>query len=128
MPSPSLLQQSSKPSAVEELLDTYFFRRLAAPLIPWLARWGLTPNQVTGLACLAGLAASASFWAGSFGLGGLLIILAVVLDCSDGMLARFLGRSDPLGRILDGFAYTVWVVCMYVAIWASPVFASYDRV
>ena len=125
MPPPSLFSKSTKPAAVEELLDYYFYRRPAVPLIPWFAKLGLTPNQVTGMSLTAGLAASYCFWRDHYFSAGLLLVLTVVLDCSDGMLARYLGRADPLGRIWDGVADTIWVVFMYVAIWASPTFTHF---
>lgn len=69
-------------------------------------RW-LTPDQVTMLALLAGLAVLPAFayatrW--SLALGGVLFYLAFVLDCMDGKLARALRVTSERGKALDALA------------------------
>lgn len=81
---------------------------VAIPLSGFLARkrW-LTPDQVTGLALLAGLLVLPAFayatrW--SLALGGALFYVAFVLDCVDGKLARALGVTSARGQALDALA------------------------
>jgi hypothetical protein len=71
-------------------------------------------------------AASAGFFAcGSFYYNGtwgllmniiaiLLLMVADVLDCTDGQLARLSGKKSRLGRILDGVAGFAWFTPIYV--------------
>src|ERR1700730_13688728 len=67
-------------------------------------RWA-TPNRITALAFLVGLAAAAAFVASAPGAGGpgwlavgaLLYHLAFVLDCVDGQLARWQRRRFGIG-------------------------------
>ncbi len=70
----------------------------------WAARRGLTPDQVTSVSMLLGLAAAAGFALGSRpGLvaGAVLLQLAFTLDCVDGQLARYTRRFTARGAWLD---------------------------
>jgi phosphatidylglycerophosphate synthase len=80
-------------------------RPLAAPLVALLRDTRVTPNQVT-LAALGVAAASAALFAFCPGYWGLvaaavLFEFSYVLDCVDGMLARWRGTSSPVGHLLD---------------------------
>ena len=97
-----------KPRDVEESIDVWLFRPLAARLVTVLAKTPLTPNQVTALSGLCGLCAGllvflsmdhSVWWAVA---GGAMAFLSVVLDCADGQLARLRGESSLAGRGMDG--------------------------
>ena len=96
-----------KPLEVEELVDEYLHRPIARRLVDLLVHTPITPNQVTLIAALVGVAAGLTI---GFGVGrpdvllaaGLLLFAAVVLDCCDGQLARRKGISSTYGAILDG--------------------------
>lgn len=81
---------------------------VALPAARLLARRGwMTPDQVTALALLAGLATGAFFATGTrWGLaaGGVVFYFAFVLDCIDGKLARALGVTSARGEALDHLA------------------------
>jgi len=109
--------EGSKPKAVEEPVDFFFHRRLALPLVKMAAKLGLTPNQITWLSLLTGLLSAYSFYRGCFPLGAAFMMIAIVFDCSDGMLARITGQSSPLGRALDGSFDAVWIVLVWVALY-----------
>ena len=71
------------------------------PLVAWLARVGVRPNQVTVLGCLISLAA---IWPLAIGLleAAMLIVLASsLLDALDGRLARLGGAATAFGGFLD---------------------------
>lgn len=110
---------SLKAIEVEELLDLIFFRPLAFVFVLAVYRTPLTPNAVTVLAAIVGVAASV--WMG-IGTGNallvaaLLLILYNVLDCSDGMLARLQRSGSRMGRILDGAADYIVTVAFYTGI------------
>jgi phosphatidylglycerophosphate synthase len=69
-----------------------FVERLNAPIEDWivgrLCRTGITPNQVTFVTMLIGLAVTASFGTGHLWTGVALAYLVEVLDGVDGKLAR----------------------------------------
>ena len=74
---------------------------LLQPLLRALVRMRVTPNQLTLLSLLTGLAFCPAFLFGSplaaFGL----LMLHVVLDGLDGPLARFTGRASNQGSFSD---------------------------
>lgn len=81
---------------------------VAIPLSRFLARkrW-LSPDQVTALALICGVAVGPAFACGtrwSLALGGVLFYLAFVLDCVDGKLARALKVTSERGKALDALA------------------------
>jgi phosphatidylglycerophosphate synthase len=80
-------------------------RPLAAPIVAVLRDTPVTPNQVT-LAALGVATASAVLFAWCPGYSGLLAAAVLfefsyVLDCVDGMLARWRKTSSPEGHLLD---------------------------
>lgn len=79
------------------------------PLLRILARVHLTPNQLTGLSLLAGLAFCPVFLWGNkiFALG--LLLAHVLLDGLDGPLARYTRRASNQGSFTDTAADQVVV-------------------
>lgn len=113
-----------KPLDVEEAIDRFFHRPVAAVVVAVLLSFPVTPNQVT-------LGSLATGWLGSFFLyqaffgaepgpsvvwliAGGLLFFAMVLDCADGQLARATGGGTRVGRILDGFVDVLVLVPAYV--------------
>lgn len=85
--------------------NSYVFRPLATPLVLVLAKTPITPNQVT-LASFLVATAAAGLLAGWLGYAGLvagtaLFTFAYVLDCVDGMLARYRGTASTVGQHFD---------------------------
>jgi phosphatidylglycerophosphate synthase len=79
-------------------------RRVSPYLTRALLPTGVSPNAVTGLMSVVGLAAAAllSLPGVLAAVGALLLIqLQLLLDCSDGELARVRGQSSPAGIYLD---------------------------
>lgn len=81
---------------------------VAVPLVGFLARrrW-LTPDQVTVIALVSGLAVGVAFASGTRAglvIGGVLFYLAFLFDCIDGKLARALGVTSEKGEALDHLA------------------------
>lgn len=89
------------------IVDTHVNRRASARITRWLVRLPVTPNQVTVASLLTGLAAAwllgQESWAGS--LGGLALFqLSVILDHSDGEIARLKFQFSRLGKWLDNWS------------------------
>ncbi|MDH2427810.1 CDP-alcohol phosphatidyltransferase family protein [Sphaerisporangium sp. TRM90804] len=81
-----------------------YMRKLSIYVTWALARTPLTPNQVTGLMIACGLLAGAvlalpGLWA-AFA-AAVLVQVYLLLDCSDGELARWTGRTSITGVYLD---------------------------
>lgn len=103
----------------EEWLDRVFTRPLGllwARLFIAL-RW--TPNAVTILSIVLGVAAGVLFCFDELSLniaGILLLIQANIFDSTDGQMARLTGQKSRLGRVLDGVAGDLWFITIYAAI------------
>jgi phosphatidylglycerophosphate synthase len=101
----------------EELIDLVLYRPLAFVFVKCTAPLPLTPNQVSGLAMIAGIAAGIFLAGGTprdFVLGGLLFGLSNVLDCADGMIARLKKNGTKTGRIVDGLVDYVASGAVYI--------------
>ncbi len=86
------------------LVDRFVNRTVSTFLTRWLARTPVTPNQISLLSLVIGLAGA--WMLGGEGvsaaLAGLLLFqLSVILDHVDGELARLKFRFTPLGKWLD---------------------------
>jgi hypothetical protein len=109
---------SLKSVETENTLDLYFYR----PIGYWLARafrnTKVTPNMVTVVSIFVGAGSGHLFYFNkwTYSLTGiLLLVLANLLDCVDGQLARLTGQKSEIGRILDGVAGDIWFTLIYVA-------------
>jgi phosphatidylglycerophosphate synthase len=90
--------------ASDGFFTTFFVSPYSKYIARWAARRGLTPNQVTTVSLLIGLAAAAAFATGErWGLiaGAVLLQAAFTTDCVDGQLARYSRQFSKLGAWLD---------------------------
>jgi hypothetical protein len=97
-----LLNASVK--ATDGFFTTFFVSTYSKYIARWAARVGLTPNMVTTISLLIGIAAAASFATGErAGLiaGAVLAYFAFVTDCVDGQLARYTRTFSKFGAWLD---------------------------
>ncbi len=89
---------------LDGFVDRHFNRKLSGPLTRLFLRLGLSPNTITILAFLIGLAAAGSFALGTYVagiVGALLFQLSAIVDCCDGEVARLTNRQTPFGAQLD---------------------------
>ena len=80
--------------------DARLGRRLVTPLKD---SW-VTPNHLTTVRLIVGLAGALAFTPGTWGwtnLGALLVILSNFLDHTDGELARISGKTSRIGHLYD---------------------------
>jgi phosphatidylglycerophosphate synthase len=85
--------------------NRFVCRPLAAVLVDLVKASRVTPNQITLASFVVGMAASVLIVALP-GRAGLIVAVGVyqgsyVLDCADGMLARWRGLASPAGHLLD---------------------------
>jgi len=110
--------KSLKPLAVEEPVDVWIHRPLAYVLSKILYPTPISPNLVTMISIVFGVAGGAAFVGHQMLLGGVCIFLSAIFDCADGQLARMRGTSSAFGRMLDGVAdLVVSVAAVGGAIW-----------
>jgi phosphatidylglycerophosphate synthase len=85
--------------------NAYVCRPVAAVLVDWIKGTRVTPNQITlsALVVAAGSAVALVLAPGHVGLiaAVLLYEASYVLDCADGMLARWRGTASSVGHLLD---------------------------
>ena len=96
--------------------------RLARKLITPLKETWVTPNYLTTVRLLVGVAAAAAFMPGTYGwsnLAALLLIVSNFLDHTDGELARISGKSSRLGHWYDLASDALVTVLLFVAIGAG---------
>ncbi len=110
------LEQSYKAREVEGALDLLFYRPLGLQVAKFFAALRMTPDQVTLLSTLAGVAAGHLYFysALSLNLAGMLLhVLSNLLDNVDGQLARLTNRQSENGKIIDGIGDHVVFVSIY---------------
>lgn len=96
-----------------------YMRRLS-PGVTWVfARLGWPPNAVTvgfiGCGLAAGAAVTVAGLAGAVA-GAVLIQVYLLLDCSDGELARLTGRKSATGVFLDGIGHYLGEMALLVGL------------
>ncbi len=87
-------------------VEKYINRPLASLVVKMVFNTKITPNQITLFSFFIGLLGAVCFSVGSYSYvitGGILIQIASVFDCSDGMLARSRGGGTIFGKYLDLF-------------------------
>lgn len=78
--------------------------RLLTPAVALLVPTPVTPNQLTTLRLLTGLAAAAAFGLGDepwTAIAGGLFVLSILLDHADGILARIANKTSRFGYVYD---------------------------
>ncbi len=108
-----------KSADTEEHIDLAFYRPIGFAWALLFRRLRVSPNVVTIISIVFGVAAGFFIYPDSIGwnlIGMLLLVIANSLDSADGQLARMTRRYSRLGRILDGIAGDLWFISIYVAI------------
>ncbi|MEO6600752.1 MAG: CDP-alcohol phosphatidyltransferase family protein [Polyangiaceae bacterium] len=100
--------------------NAYVCRPIAAVLVSALQGTRITPNQVTISAVFVALASVALllFVPGYVGLILAVVVFefSYVLDCADGMLARWRGIASPVGHLLDFLMDELKAFCLLAAV------------
>lgn len=116
---------SLKVIEAEEIVDLLFFRPLAFLFVRLIYSTNLTPNQISVISMVCGIAAGIAFGLASPSLvfvGGILLVMGVVFDCADGQLAR-LKSGTFFGRLLDGLIDYISTIAVFLGIgfWGATV-------
>ncbi|MDR1555888.1 MAG: CDP-alcohol phosphatidyltransferase family protein [Tannerellaceae bacterium] len=112
-------ENSLKSIETENLIDRIFYRPIGFRIAYRLLPTRITPNMVTVISIFIGACAGYLFHYPDMACtvyGILLLIIANILDCTDGQFARLSGNKSTIGRILDGIAGDVWFIFIYVSL------------
>ncbi len=103
---------------VEEKFDIYFSRFFGLYFAKIGRYLSLTPTQVSLASLFVGIIGGALFYYQNdlwiVGTGCFCLVLAGVLDSSDGQLARMTGQSTDLGRVIDGVIDNFVFAAVYI--------------
>ena len=109
--------------------NAYVCRPIAAVLVNAVQGTRITPNQITLSAVFVALISVALLLLvpGHLGLIAAVLVfeLSYVLDCADGMLARWRGIASPVGHLLDFLMDELKAFCLLAAV-AVRLFLEHD--
>ena len=113
-----------KSAETEDWLDLHVIRPFCYYCAVFFAKFDIHPNTVTIWSMISGAVSaiffvcSSCYYGGTMGLvyniiAVVLLMVADILDCTDGQLARMTGKKSRMGRILDGVAGFAWFIPIY---------------
>lgn len=105
---------------IEEASNRLVVHRISKALIPLFISARITPNMVSCLGALSGLAAAFCYYnfdsTAACIMGFLFMVGWHVFDGADGQLARLTGQCSPLGFVIDGVCDYATFIFVYVAL------------
>lgn len=99
--------------------STFVLRKISARVTMLALKNGWLPNQITIASLVISAIAALFFATGSHALlfaGALLVQLSIIVDCSDGEVARYTGVSSQLGAWLDAATDRVKEYALYAGL------------
>ena len=99
--------------------STFVVRKLSKPLSSVAIKLRMSPNLVTVISFIVGVAAALSFAQGArwaLALGAFLLQLSLILDCVDGEVARATHRFSVIGAWLDASTDRVKEYAVYAGL------------
>jgi hypothetical protein len=91
-------------------------RRLSKPITAFSIKFGISPNTITFISLLIGFYSAYLFTQGSYILGALFFQLSLIVDCSDGEVARYTRKFSDFGRWFDASTDRVKEYLVYGAL------------
>ncbi len=82
--------------------------KILNPLAHACAKTGITPNQLTSLAILSGIACAVLYANRMFVAGSIMLLVSGILDLIDGGVARINNKSSDFGAVFD------WIADKYI--------------
>jgi hypothetical protein len=123
------LRRRGSARAGDGFYSTFVVRRLSQPVTAFALRRGLRPNQVTVASFAVGLLAAAAFAVGAWPAtlaGAVLLQVSLILDCTDGEIARYTRGYTALGAWLDAVSDRAKEYLVYAGLAAGAVRAGHD--
>lgn len=84
---------------------------------PYFYQWGWTPNMITTLSNVFGILAAYLIYKRKFGIAAIAFLLAYVLDCLDGYVARKYDMVTVFGDLYDHFSDLAKVFIVFFVLW-----------
>jgi len=113
----SKIRSTYKSEDTEEFLDKIFYRPIGYGMAVVSKSLGLTPNAVTFISIIFGVAAGHLFFYQDVQInliGVFLLITSEAMDAADGQLARMTNIHSRYGKIFDGVAGNLMFVSIYL--------------
>ena len=113
------LEASQKSDDTEDRVDSILYGPFSMTLAHFFIKHGISANKVTLLSLFFGVLGSFFFYPQNVGLNLVGIIIeyfAVVLDCTDGPVARLTNTGSQLGRFLDGAVDITNFAAIYIVL------------
>ena len=113
------IRSSQKSRETEDYLNLVFTEPVGYLFTRFFIAIGFTPNMVSMLALIIGIVGGVLFYPKDFTLnliGVLLEVLSIILDATDGQMARLTKQTSELGRFLDGCETVAAYSAMYIAL------------
>ncbi len=98
---------------------TYISYPITRILIRPILKTPITGNQVTGLSIVFALIAAVMFSSSSYVYGivaGLILQAVLVMDCMDGIIARYKGQTSFYGKYLDALFHEIVPTSIFFAL------------
>jgi phosphatidylglycerophosphate synthase len=91
-------------------------RKLSKPITALSVRFGISPNFITFVSLLIGFYSAYLFSQQEYLFGALLFQLSLIVDCSDGEVARYTRKFSDFGRWFDASTDRVKEYAVYAAL------------
>lgn len=102
-----------------DLIFSYFSNTIAIPLVKPIARTNITANQVSlfsiGLALLSAVLITFSNYKYSI-IACVILQVVLILDCIDGMLARYKGQTSFYGLYMEAMFHEIVPTSLFLAL------------
>ena len=126
----NLYKKSMKPIETDEPLVVILFRPLGFLIAYLLYYTPVSPNVITILRGLTGIAAGVLFALGLkqfLFIGGIILFVSIIFDCADGQLARLRGTHSKFGTIIDSISDVTTIVFIYAGAGIGIYLSSPDQ-
>jgi phosphatidylglycerophosphate synthase len=99
--------------------EYYFARKIAFLILPFFLRSGISANQISFVSIFLGiisaiLISTGGFWCIIF--GGILMQIWLILDKTDGLIARYKKTTSKMGEFLEEFNGSLIAVLFFLSI------------
>jgi len=91
-------------------------RRLSKPLTAFSVKFGISPNLITFISLLVGFYAAYLFAQSQYLAGAIFFQLSLIIDCSDGEVARYTRKFSDFGRWFDASTDRVKEYLVYASL------------
>jgi phosphatidylglycerophosphate synthase len=107
------------PDSLDNPIDTFIIDNIVTPINPYLYKLGFTPNMLTAISGLFGVASVCACYHSKYALCGLLYTISYIFDCFDGNFARCYNMVTEFGDWFDHVKDNLVVFCLIFVIYTK---------